>query len=357
MSTPPIAWLGMSRPHYDAGRPGPIRALVIHATAGSHPGDLAWLRQGGSDAKPVSIHYYIDKAGAISQLVRDRDTAWHAGISQWRIDGRSVSGLNACSIGVELSNHNDGQDPYPAVQIASLISLAQALVARYAIPATQVVRHVDIAPGRKTDPAGFPWPSFLGQVFLATAAHYSETSPIVGQSRATLAQARAYVLSRPHGAYTAYDLGEVILPAYFAQCAELGIPAEIAVAQAIHETNNFASDWAARPHRNPAGIGVDGSPGAGCSFADWVRESVPAHLGRLLAYALTANTATTLPQEAAIRYALRVRPLGGELRGSAQILRELGAAHNPTKHGWATPGTYYGAAIAEVADAIRSQSL
>jgi len=60
-------WVGMSRPHFTGGRPGPIRALVIHATAGTNSYD--WLRQGGSDAAPVygvampkHIHSWYNKS-------------------------------------------------------------------------------------------------------------------------------------------------------------------------------------------------------------------------------------------------------------------------------------------------------
>ncbi len=160
-----IRWVGMTRPHYQSGRPGPIRALVIHATAGRGPGDLNWLRQGGDERRPVSCHYYIDKAGRISQLVRDEDTAWHAGVSRWTIDGRTLNNLNPVSIGIELENLNTGRDPYPAAQVAAVVALSRELVRRYNLPRTQVVRHLDISPGRKSDPAGFAWPTFLTQVY------------------------------------------------------------------------------------------------------------------------------------------------------------------------------------------------
>jgi hypothetical protein len=46
-----IQWVSMTRPYFTGGRPGPIRALVIHATAGTN--SLPWLRQGGSSGAPV----------------------------------------------------------------------------------------------------------------------------------------------------------------------------------------------------------------------------------------------------------------------------------------------------------------
>jgi hypothetical protein len=382
VSTPPITWVGMTRQHYESGRPGPIRALVVHATAGEGPGDLAWLRKGGNPARPVSCHYYIDKAGRISQLVRDEDTAWHAGVSRWTIDGRLVEGLNTCALGIELENRNDGKDSYPAAQVYSLVRLSRALVSRYGIPRPHFVRHLEISPGRKTDPAGLDWHAVVAQVYPA----YTAESPILGAPGATLAHAIRYVLARPHGGYSAWDVAQVILPAYFEQCSELGIDPIVAIAQMIHETGNLCSalsqrrDRDGRDLRNPAGIGVwerkelatphyrpgtvyDADVGGyrpACQFKDWTREAIPAHLGRLLAYALPLEVETTLAQEAAIRYAIRVRPFPDYGRGTAPTLRPLGKKHNPAGArgiGWASPGDAYGEALARVANAIRSTPL
>lgn len=166
--TPAINWVGMTRDHYGTGRTKPIRCLVMHATAGVSPSDLEWLRKGGSTAYPVSIHYYIDKSGRISQLVREEDTAWHAGTSSWAIDGAYVSGLNKWSIGIELSNMNNGRDAYSPEQLASAVFLARDIVTRRDIPRSQLVRHLDISPRRKTDPAAFPWFSFAENVYQDT---------------------------------------------------------------------------------------------------------------------------------------------------------------------------------------------
>lgn len=165
-----ITWAGMTRPRYSIGRSlGPPRVLVLHATAGAAPSDYRWLRAGGGDSssQAVSCHYYIDKAGRISQFVRDEDTAWHTGASSWVVDGETVGGshqgsarLNWLSIGCELSNRNNGVDPYPNAQIDAAVWLFGRLMTAYAIPLNQVVRHLDIAPRRKTDPAGFPWETF-----------------------------------------------------------------------------------------------------------------------------------------------------------------------------------------------------
>jgi N-acetylmuramoyl-L-alanine amidase len=147
---------------FDAQAPGARRIdmIVLHATAGSRQGDLYTLS--GRDRRHlVSAHYYVTKIGEIFQLVQDKDIAWHAGVSYWQ----GESNCNRFSIGIEMENLNNGQDKYPQAQINAVLWLCQTKVRQYRIPRSRFVRHVDVAPGRKTDPRGFPWDSFKAQVY------------------------------------------------------------------------------------------------------------------------------------------------------------------------------------------------
>jgi N-acetyl-anhydromuramyl-L-alanine amidase AmpD len=170
---PPVTSVPMTNEHLTRGRVRPISVLVLHATAGQSPGDFAYLKRGGSLTNPVSCHYYIDKTGHIAQFVADHDTAWHAGVSQWRglevwsrtAAGVRVPSLNPVAIGIELENRNDGKDVYPEAQIAAAVALARQLTHEHRIVRTNLVRHLDISPGRKTDPAGLRWPSFVDRVY------------------------------------------------------------------------------------------------------------------------------------------------------------------------------------------------
>jgi N-acetyl-anhydromuramyl-L-alanine amidase AmpD len=163
--------VGLIGNHFQPGGAGRVRMVVMHATAARGPGDYNYLRRGGSDDRPVSIHYYIDKAGNISQMVDDKDIAWQAGASTWKVDGNFISpSCNPISIGIELENLNTGRDPYPAAQYAAALELVRYLVSKYTIPRNQLVRHLDIAPKRKTDPAGFPWERFVSEVYGAGPA-------------------------------------------------------------------------------------------------------------------------------------------------------------------------------------------
>ena len=70
-----IEWVGS--PNFRKGRNGrkPI-AIVNHITAGLFPGCLNWMQ---NPVAKASAHYLVTKTGRILQLVKDEDTAWHAG--------------------------------------------------------------------------------------------------------------------------------------------------------------------------------------------------------------------------------------------------------------------------------------
>jgi N-acetyl-anhydromuramyl-L-alanine amidase AmpD len=372
-----IQWVNMTRPYFTGGRPGPIRALVIHATAGTN--SLPWLRQGGSSGAPVSCHYLVSKAGGISQFVKDEDTAWHAGASRW--NGLEVNGsLNAVSLGIELENLNNGHDPYPPLQLAAAAELSRSLMARYGIDPANLVRHRDISPGRKTDPAppSFDWPSFRAAVLasepVTTADAYTADSPILGQPRGTVQQAVSWFVQRSKH-YAPRDIATIVA-AYERVGSSVGLDWFLALAQCAHETGSLSSALSARPVRNPAGIGVTGAAShtprygyvwdadrntyrAACMFLAWTPEeargtvsSVEAHIGRLLAYAVPPSQRFG-PVTALIDKALSVRPLSIAVQGTAPTLKPLGSAHNPTGQSWAHPGENYGAAIAAIANRMR----
>ncbi len=163
--------VGLLSNNFEPGNATRVRMVVLHATAAHGPGDYNYLRRGGEPNRRVSIHYYIDKSGAVTQMVEDKDIAWQAGLSSWKVDGRQIApSCNPISIGIELENLNTGHDPYPPAQYAAALELARYLVSKYNVPRGQLVRHLDIAPRRKTDPAGFPWERFVAEVYGAGPA-------------------------------------------------------------------------------------------------------------------------------------------------------------------------------------------
>ncbi len=106
----------------------------------------------------VSAHLLIKRTGEMIQFVPFMKRAWHAGESYFQ--GRTA--CNDFSIGIELEGTDDLS--YEIIQYHQLAAVIQLLMQTYpAITSERIVGHVDIAPGRKTDPGlFFDWPYLRG---------------------------------------------------------------------------------------------------------------------------------------------------------------------------------------------------
>jgi len=319
------------------------------------------------------VAYYRDTQGWPSgpHLFIAPDGIWQ--LTPLNLPGTHAMAGNGDSWGIEVVGDYDQEEwPKPIAELA--LGVGAALLRWRGLPANRetVSPHsaynpAKTCPGKEID---LDWVRrelkrrLAPSPSVTPATGYSEHSLTIGQPQATLAHAIRYCLSRPHGHYSTWDVAQVILPAYWERCATVEIDPVLAIAQMVHETGNLSSFWSQRPRRNPAGIGVNGEPGAGLSFKDWTTEAIPAHIGRLLAYALPASTGS-LTQRLLINEALSFRTLPDYVRGSAPNLRQLGTVHNPANVGrpelqwvgWAKPGKFYGQRIAEIANAIRSIKL
>jgi len=131
-----------------------VDILVLHYTELPLQESLDILSDDKRDGR-VSAHYVLAEDGTAYRLVPEERIAWHAGRSSWR--GREA--LNGTSIGIEIVNLHGDRHDYPPQQIAALIELCRAILARHpAIEPRNVVGHSDIAPQRKVDPGRrFPW--------------------------------------------------------------------------------------------------------------------------------------------------------------------------------------------------------
>ncbi len=145
--------------------------LILHYTGMmSAPRAIAWL---ADPASRVSSHYVIDEAGCITQMVRESDRAWHAGVGCWA----GETDINSASIGVEIQNpgHDLGYPEFSDAQMAAVIALSQDIVTRNAIPPTRVLAHSDVSPGRKIDPGEkFDW----ARLHAAGVGHWVAPEPL-----------------------------------------------------------------------------------------------------------------------------------------------------------------------------------
>jgi len=123
----------------------------------------------------VSSHFLISKEGVLYQLVDPIHRAWHAGISFWQ----GERDINSRSIGIELDNygHQFGPEPFPSLQIDTLLNLLNELTKKYKIPAHRILGHSDVAPLRKKDPGeSFPWKVLAAEGFGIWPEHVNSSS-------------------------------------------------------------------------------------------------------------------------------------------------------------------------------------
>lgn len=174
---------GVKKDLLPGGASMPVRrCVVIHFTAGaSGQSSINWWKN--KKAKGACAHIVIDRDGSVIQCRPFNRTAGHAGVSRW-VDPKTkikYTGLNACSIGIELANAGDSVkvarqnskmplvvaphqnapksvnlwEDFPAVQVSACIKVVQALVKRYKLD--DITGHDCIAPERKNDPGpAFP---------------------------------------------------------------------------------------------------------------------------------------------------------------------------------------------------------
>lgn len=136
-----------------------INTIIVHSVYNASGGDIYDIDLVIKEFSHygVSSHYVIGRDGTIYQLVKEKNVSFHAGKSSLP-DGRS--GVNSCSIGIELLD-STGSSP-TELQIQSLTLLVKDIQKRY--PIKYVLRHSDIAPGRKTDPWNMDWDDFLRRI-------------------------------------------------------------------------------------------------------------------------------------------------------------------------------------------------
>lgn len=139
-----------------------VLAIVDHITAGAFPGCLNWLCN--PEAK-ASAHYLITRDGQIFQLVKEGDTAWHAGIinkPNWALYSQLGYNPNRWTIGIEHEEYSgDGEPGLSEIQYQASKWLHQELTAKYNIPKDNehIVGHYRVDSVDRANCPGpyFPW--------------------------------------------------------------------------------------------------------------------------------------------------------------------------------------------------------
>lgn len=149
--------------YWDSNNAGRIKGIVYHHTAGGFDASKNWLKNPNAGA---SAHYIIRKDGYVVQLVRDEDTAWHAGISFANTPKDRVAQIvrdnwgtnpNLYTIGIEIEGSGE---PFTDAQYNTLAELSRELCKKYNIPVDRyhLIGHYEVNPtGKPTDPKEMDW--------------------------------------------------------------------------------------------------------------------------------------------------------------------------------------------------------
>lgn len=142
-----------------------FKYLVLHEDEGaSMAGTESWIMDKRAG---VSYHVLVGNNGEVTQFVEFNKRAYHAGKSSWK----GLSDLNWYSIGLSFQNRNG--ENFTQGELNKAVEVAKAIVKAYGI--TEIVRHRDISPGRKSDPhLGFPFDWFKQQVFGTSSESASD---------------------------------------------------------------------------------------------------------------------------------------------------------------------------------------
>ncbi|MFC2088414.1 N-acetylmuramoyl-L-alanine amidase [Calditrichota bacterium] len=148
------------------------KMIIIHHTGSTNgrinslQGTVNWFKPDPPRTdKKVSAQYIIGrKKGELIQMVKDEHRAYHAGKSQWTINGRLRKWLNNWSIGIELQGDGNLFD-YSEFQYKALIWLCKEKMRQFDIPIELIQGHEHISPGRKVDPGLlFDWKLFRSEL-------------------------------------------------------------------------------------------------------------------------------------------------------------------------------------------------
>jgi hypothetical protein len=153
-----IHWDAANINNYTSGRAGvAIKWVIIHDMEGSYDGSISWFKD---PASQVTAHYCIRSSdGDITQMVREQDTAWHAGV--WA--------YNEAAIGIEHEGYMAAPARwYTDAMYRKSAQLVAAITKRYGIPVdrSHIIGHSDVPPpNTHTDPGpGWDWTKYLALV-------------------------------------------------------------------------------------------------------------------------------------------------------------------------------------------------
>jgi N-acetyl-anhydromuramyl-L-alanine amidase AmpD len=130
-------------PNVSAGRVIKPTHVVLHHSSGAYAGSVSWCMD---PVSKVSYHCIIARNGKRTVLALPSQRTWHAGVSSWQ--GRKDANSFAIGLAWEGDTY---QVPLSEDAILSAVEYLLPILDEYHIPLSNIIRHADIAPGRKDD--------------------------------------------------------------------------------------------------------------------------------------------------------------------------------------------------------------
>lgn len=165
---PPARWIPAYSGNYTVSdRPNtyPIQYVIVHVVQGSYNGCISWFQ---NPSARVSAHHVIRSSdGEVTQMVRHKDIAWHAG-NWW---------YNCRSIGIEHEGWVNDPKWFTYAMYYSSAALVRHICRAQGIPRTRerILGHVEVPGATHTDP-GPHWNWDLYMQLIQASALLEEAS-------------------------------------------------------------------------------------------------------------------------------------------------------------------------------------
>ncbi|TDW81511.1 N-acetylmuramoyl-L-alanine amidase [Kribbella pratensis] len=137
---PGAIWNPATTSNYRVGRTAAITTIVIHVTQGSYAGTISWFK---NPSAQVSAHYVVRSSdGEVTQMVAEKDTAWH------------VRTENPYTIGIEHEGYVDQPSWFTDAMYRSSAALTRNIADRRGIPKDRahIKGHSEMPNNDHTDP-------------------------------------------------------------------------------------------------------------------------------------------------------------------------------------------------------------
>ena len=307
-----------------------VDMIVIHDTEGSYADAIAQFQDPN---RAGSAHYVVSNAGEITQMVSEKDIAWHAG--NWDYNTRSI--------GIEHEGYAYVSGSFTTSEYRASEELAASICSRWGVPLDRahVIGHAEVPdpnnPGlyggeeHHTDPGPYwDWTNYLDEA--SKAAALLPSPPHIGPDPVAVSENGGVTLTwRGHSCHdpiTSYDV--VSQPAGIS----LTVPGTVSSVWIPGLTNSTSYTFTVTAH-NPEGTASLTSntavPGLRCNTAS-LSAGVPSPQATGASIAITATSGACNTPE----YAFWVQPQGG----SWTLERRYGAASWTWNTAGLAPGTY-----------------